>query len=248
MRNNRVLAIVNLIFYIIMVAVNYLANALPINDRTTGDISDSLPIIFEPAGYAFSIWSLIYILLGIWVIKQFFAKGEQKIAYLKVGFWFAGNAMLNSLWILAFHYEMFIITLILMAAILITLIVIYSKVKVPGKQPFLLRAPISIYMGWISVASIVNVFIFFYTQDIESFLGLSEFPWVLIMLAVGGVLALFVNMKEGDILYPLVFIWAYIAIIVKEADQQAVAYTALTIIVLLAARIVFFAIKNRWKN
>lgn len=233
------LSIVNVIGFIIVIAVNYLANALPLNGKTAGEISDSIPILFQPAGYAFSIWSLIYLLLGVWVLRQFFVGEEERVIYEKIGFWFFISCLLNSLWIFVFHYELFNVTLLVMLGLLVSLIIIYTKIQSAPAKKWLMRTPFSIYLGWISVATIVNVFIVFYTNGIDSFLGLDELAWTLIMLVIGGVLALWFMLKNHDIYYPLVFIWAYIAIYVNKEDIVSIRTTVLVIVAILAAAVLW---------
>lgn len=236
MKKLSVLALLNVVGYIVVVAVNYLANALPINGKTTGEISDSIPVLFTPAGYAFSIWGLIYTLTGIWVIRQFFVNEEEKRNYAKIGVWFFLTCLFNSLWIFAFHYELFSLTLLVMLALLISLIVVYTRIQHLPERKWLMRTPFSIYLGWISVATIVNFFIFFYTAGIESFLGLNELAWAVIMLIVGAVLAVWFTFKNDDVYYPLVFIWAYIAIYVMQ-DPAAIKRTVVVTVIVIAAAV-----------
>ncbi|MGD6817450.1 tryptophan-rich sensory protein [Metabacillus sp. 84] len=234
MKSFKVLAIVNVLAYIVMVGVNFLANALPINGQTTGEVSAGIPVLFEPAGYAFAIWSVIYILLAIWVVRAFFAPVAEKNVYREIGFYFAGNALLNALWIVLFHYELFNLTIFAMAGILGTLITIYSLIEKSGQTTFFLNVPISVYMGWISVASIVNVFIVFEANDISSFLGLGELAWTIIMLAVSALLGAYMIMGKNDLAYGLVFIWALVAIAVNQMSAApAVARTAAAAAILL---------------
>ena len=73
--------------YLAMVAVNFLANSLPINNRSTGEISDAYPNLFAPAGLAFSIWGLIYLLLGVFVLYQFTKDSQVRAGFLaKINF------------------------------------------------------------------------------------------------------------------------------------------------------------------
>ncbi len=104
----RILVVVNLLAFLAVVAVNALANALPINGRNTGEISRSLPNLFVPAGLTFSIWALIYLLLGIWSVWQLvtvFGNNSSGLEMVgRIGIWFLISSLANIAWILAWHY------------------------------------------------------------------------------------------------------------------------------------------------
>ncbi|MBS2968512.1 tryptophan-rich sensory protein [Metabacillus sp. KIGAM252] len=235
MRTFKTFAVINVLAYIVMVGINFLANAVPINGQTTGEVSAGVPVLFEPANYAFSIWGLIYLLLAVWVIRAFFVTAAEKLVYTAIGYLFAVNALLNALWIVLFHYELFNLTILVMFGILYTLIRIYSIIEKSGQTSLLLRVPISIYMGWISVAAIVNVFIFFKSNEISSFLGLGELGWTMIMLIVTALLGAYMILVKNDLAYGLVLIWAVIAIAVNQMTAApAVAKTAMVVWIFLA--------------
>ena len=146
----------NIIGYIFVVLINFLANYLPINGKRTGEISDSLPVLFTPAGYVFSIWLLIYVLLGIWVLRQIPNSRRNEPVY-NVSFpWFLLTCLFNGSWILVWHYELFTLSVIVMIALLLSLIILYTKIK-SVEHTWLDSAPFSIYLGWISVATITNI-------------------------------------------------------------------------------------------
>ncbi len=119
----RILVVVNLLAFLAVVAVNALANALPINGRNTGEISRSLPNLFVPAGLTFSIWALIYLLLGIWSVWQLvtvFGNNSSGIEMVgRIGIWFLISSLANIAWILAWHYGRYPLSLILMLVLLV---------------------------------------------------------------------------------------------------------------------------------
>ena len=117
----------NLLLFAAMIVTNYLANALPINNRTTGEISDSFPNLFVPAGITFSIWGLIYLLLIIYSIVQF--TGSNQTAISNIGWLFGVTCILNALWIVFWHYGKLPVSLLLMLGLLISLIYINILIK-----------------------------------------------------------------------------------------------------------------------
>ncbi|WP_368504851.1 TspO/MBR family protein [Alkalihalophilus sp. As8PL] len=229
---NRRLAIINALALVAVLIVNFLSNSLPINGQTAGEISDRLGVLFTPAGYVFSIWSLIYLLLIIWVGAQFFPKTKNNPVYEQVGYWFVISCILNIAWLLLFHYEFFNLTLIAMVGLLLSLIVIYLRIeKVTG--PSLFRTPFSVYLGWVSVATIVNVGIVLTVNEVSTF-GIAPEVWTALLLVVGAALAIWFMMYNRDLIYPLVFIWAFIGIAVERSEYPIIVYTAWAMVALIA--------------
>ncbi|MCM3151889.1 TspO/MBR family protein [Priestia megaterium] len=240
----RLYAVLNAIGLAITLLVNYLANAIPIGGKTTAEASAQVPTLFTPAGYAFAIWGVIYLLLTIWVIRQFFAREDQKEIYARIGIWFFLNCLLNSAWIFIFQNDYYKLSLLVMLFILGTLMIVYSIIQHSRMTTWFMRLPISLYLGWISVATIVNVFVVFQANGIQRLLGLNELAWTIIMLLVGAVLGIMFTLKNRDAVYPLVFIWAYIAIAVKQSGNQPIVMTVIISIVLLAIAIIVGLIKR----
>lgn len=240
---NRSLAFFNAAALIAVLIVNYLSNALPINGQTAGEISDRLNVMFTPAGYVFSIWGLIYLLLVIWVGAQFFPKTKNNPVYEKVGLWFVISCVFNVAWLLLFHYEFFNLTMVAMAALLISLIVIYIRMDgVKGPSKF--RIPFSVYLGWVSVATIVNVGIVLTVNNVSTF-GIAPEVWTAILLVVGTALAIWFMTYNNDVIYPMVFIWAFIGIAVERAEYPIIVYTAWAMVGLIAALIIVQFFKRR---
>lgn len=244
MANFRFYSILNAIGLVLVLIVNYLANALPIGGQTTGEVSDSVPTLFTPAGYAFAIWGLIYTLLIIWIIRQFIAREDQKEIYAKIGIWFFISCLLNSAWIFIFQYRYFTLALLVIVLFLVTLMIIYSIIQNSRMTTWFMRLPISIYIGWVSVATIVNVFVVFQANGIETLFGLGEQTWAIIMLVVGGIFGVLFTRKNRDIAYSLVFIWAFIAISVKQSAYSGIVTTVWVVVVILALNIIVQLIHN----
>lgn len=244
MNRFRLYAILNVIGLLTVLAVNYLANALPIGGQTTGEVSDKVFTLFTPAGYAFAIWGLIYFLLTVWVIRQFIVDDEQKEIYRKIGVWFFINAILNSLWVIVFQYECFNVSIFIMLGILLTLIIIYKIIQHLPHATWFMRFPFSVYIGWISVATIVNVFVIFEANGIEQLFGLNEQMWAIIMLIVGAILGVVFTLTQHDIAYSLVFIWAFIAIMVEQSGFPAIVTASKVAVVLLVVGIVIEVIRR----
>jgi hypothetical protein len=217
-------SILVLIVLIVMVAVNAMANILPINNLSTGEISDAYPNLFAPAGLTFAIWGLIYLLLAAFTVFQFFQpKTEEAARRLKfVQLFFVISSLANAAWIFCWHYLLLPASLALMLVILISLIAInhrLAKEKLAANEWLFLRLPFSIYFGWITVATVANVTVLLVDLDWNRF-GLNEPFWTIIILIVATIIALAVIGKNRDWAYGAVVVWAYAGILIKHLEAD----------------------------
>jgi hypothetical protein len=212
---NKIRAYLNIIAFAAVILVNFLAESLPLNGNTTGELSDKYNVLITPSGYVFSIWGLIYLLLGLWVIYQALPKQMNKAVFRRIGYWFVLSCIFNCLWIFVWHYEKLELSLLVMIGLLASLIIIYYKINNNGEYRSFIRIPFSIYLGWVSVATIVNASVVLKYNGWEGF-GLSDVTWTIIMLLIGTLLAMYFSLKNNDILYPLVFVWAYFGIGIRH--------------------------------
>ncbi|HSI66725.1 MAG TPA: tryptophan-rich sensory protein [Planococcus sp. (in: firmicutes)] len=206
------------IAFIAVVVMNVLANTLPINGQNTGEISNRLTVLFTPAGYVFSIWSVIYILLGIWIVGFWIRLKQGESPSFKVTLFFLLNAVFNISWLLLWHYEFFAWSVAAMLAYLLSLIGLYLQYDDSERKVFE-RLPISVHMGWISVATIANIsYVLVYYN--WSGWGLSDQLWTIIMLTIATALALHIRFHHSDIPYAAVFVWAFIGIAVNNGMNE----------------------------
>jgi hypothetical protein len=226
----QLIQILNLIAVIATVAVNSLANIIPFNGQTTGEVSDAIPTLFTPAGYVFSIWSVIYLGLFAFALYQALPSKRDEEFLDRIGYWFVASSVFNMIWIVLWHYEQFVLTLILMLGLLISLIAIYVRLgvgrrKVSAGERWLVHLPFSIYLGWISVATIANVTTVLVTAGWGGW-GISPEIWAVLVILVGGALGIAMALTRRDWAYPLVIVWAFIGIVVARPDVLPVAIAA----------------------
>jgi hypothetical protein len=227
--------IITAVLFLLMVLVNALANTLPINGVQTGEVSDSFPNLFAPAGITFAIWGLIYLLLAGYSLYQIglFQKKDSVLngeLVRKIGILFSVSSLANILWIFAWHYYKIPLTMVLMIIILVCLIMINletRKYNLSLRDKFFVRLPFSIYFGWITVATIANVTTLLVSIGWDGF-GISEPVWTVIIIVVGLAIAVLTIIRNKDIAYGLVIIWAYIGILIKHTAETgfAGAYTS----------------------
>lgn len=213
--------------FVVMIVVNALANIIRFNGMTTGEVSDSYPNLFAPAGLTFSIWGVIYILLGGYVLYQFgyFSKKEStfsKDLIEKIGILFTISSIANTAWIFVWHYRAIGISLALMAVILVCLIIInimVGKAELITREKIFIRLPFSIYFGWIVMATIANVTVFLVSIGWDRF-GLPEMFWTILVLIVGLFIAGLTMFKNQNLGFGIVVIWAYIGILIRHTSPS----------------------------
>lgn len=215
------------IAFLIMVIINGLGNLLPLNDMSTGQISDAYPNLFAPAGVTFAIWSVIYSLLACYTLYQFglFQKknseSDPKLMNSVAGY-FIVSSLANAAWIFAWHFQNIILSMMLMTVILKCLISINNEIKkyqLTNKEKFFIRLPFSIYFGWITIATIANAIVLMVSLGWNGF-GISESTWAIIIITVGMLIGGTRMLKDKDIAYGLVLIWAYLGIFFKHVSAS----------------------------
>jgi hypothetical protein len=223
------MAVLNVIGYLGTVIVNALAVILPLNNKTTAQLSDQYPNLFVPSGLTFSIWGIIYILLAILVIYQVIVtvrKDDAGLsAFRKLGYLFILSSIFNMGWIFAWQYEIVPLSLVIMLLLLGCLITIYLRLNIGSKgasnrESYLVHLPFSIYLGWISIATIANVTALLVSIHWNQF-GLSAQFWAVIVIIVGIGLALLMLIRRQDIFYCLVVDWAILGILLKRLNDSS---------------------------
>ncbi|HAU98769.1 MAG: hypothetical protein UX04_C0002G0059 [Microgenomates group bacterium GW2011_GWF2_45_18] len=240
--------------YLAMIWVNYLANALPINNRSTGAISDAYPNLFAPAGITFSIWGLIYFLLAGYVIFQFTTRGQQKEKLIaKINPLFIATSLINMLWIFAWHYDYIGVSVILMSAFLVLLIKIADTLRtesMTAQEKLFISTPFFVYFGWITVATIANITVFLVSTGWTGF-GIADYIWTSAVLLVGTLIGILRLRKDKQIAYGLVFLWAYLGILLKHTTAGGFdgkyPSVIVTVIACLVSQLVFI-LRLRSKN
>ena len=212
--------IVMALFYIAMVIVNALSNTLPINGQTASEISNKIDVLFTPAGYVFSIWSFIYFLLAGWLLILFLHHKKTPFTNKRLATLFCISCALNISWLFAFHYEFFILSVFIMIGLLLTIILIYLSYPI-GDKRIGGRLPFSIYLGWISVATIANISYTLKYYDVS--LGINEVSGTIILLVIAACIAITGRYISDDPFFATVFVWAIIGIAVKNTEPNLVA-------------------------
>lgn len=249
--NPKLLQFLNIVTLVLVLVMNTLATALPLNNITTEEISDALPSFFTPAGYTFAIWGLIYTaLIGFGIYQALPSQRSRPFLY-KIGFWFVLSSLANSAWIVAWHYGYYVVSVGLMLVLLGSLIIIYNRLNIGKPDPslttadkLLYQAPFSLYLGWITVATIANI------ASVAGYLGWNGFgiagpTWAIIMIFVAVIVAGLLLFNRRNAAYAGVLIWALFGIrAARLVDAPEVGVAAVIAAVLIAG----LAILGYWRT
>jgi benzodiazapine receptor len=251
--NSALLKWSNIVAFAATVIVNGLAGSTTLlGGVNTAEISNANPTLITPAGYVFAIWGIIYVLLGMFAIFQALPSQKEKEYKKKIGWLFVLSSVLNIVWLFLWQYEILSVSVVLMFLLLATLIAIYLRLNI-GKSTVSLRekmaihVPFSVYLGWITIASIANVSVFLVSENWDG-LGINPETWATLIIIVALAITVLVLATRRDIAYGLVIVWALIGIGVNQSGNQSIVTLteASAIIVLLALAAVLLL--NRLKS
>jgi len=231
MSKDSVRQVVNLLAVIGTITMNGLANALPLNGQLTGEISDRFRVFFVPAGYVFSIWGLIYVGLLAFAVFQALPSQRQNAGLRRIGYLPCLSGVANVAWLFFWHYNLFGWTLVAMLLLLASLLAIYLRLGIgqtPGVgagEQWAVRVPFSIYLGWITVATLANVTDVLSLTTWDGF-GIGPETWAVILLVLATLVALAIAATRRDTAYILVLTWAFAGIGVAQAGVPLVSTAA----------------------
>ncbi|MBS10450.1 MAG: tryptophan-rich sensory protein [Gemmatimonadetes bacterium] len=237
----------NVVAFGLVILVNWQANALPIGGQTTGDVSAKYSSLFTPADYTFSIWGLIYLSLAGFVIFQALPNQRQDGLLAGIDRAFVLNCCANIAWIYAWHHDQLVLSLVVMAVILRSLLKIYRTILSARElRPvsWIVRLPFSLYTAWITLATIANISV------VQTAMGWDEaflngFQWAYLKLAISGLIATLALIRGSDVVFALVISWAALGIASKQAGVEEVAGAASLLAILIFLIAVWKAVRLR---
>ena len=216
-----------LISFLLMIAVNALANILPLNGLTTGDAANRYPNLFTPAPITFAIWGVIYLALTFYVVFQLLPGKAQtdrarQTVLEKIGKLFIFSSIMNAAWIFTWHYQLIPLSMVVMVLILVSLMRIGWLLREPHCSPaeeVALRIPFGLYFGWITVATIANAAVLLVSLGWDGF-GIAQPVWMAIIVAVGAVIAAVTMYTVRSVAYGLATLWAFAGILNRHLSVQ----------------------------
>ncbi|MEO9003206.1 MAG: hypothetical protein ABI288_00640 [Ginsengibacter sp.] len=252
----KLLQISNGVAIVSTIIINYLSNTGVFNGKNVSDVSHRYQNYFTPAGYAFSIWGLIYIGLLAFVIysgRGLFKRVEDDWPVLSIGWWFVISCIANCCWIIAWLYEYTGLSVLIMVIMLISLIKIILNTRmelddIPLKKIAFVWWPFCFYSGWISVALIADAAAWLTKIQWDGF-GISQIAWTIIMIVVAGLLNLLMIWKRNMREFALVGVWALVAIAVANWNgTTSIVYTSIGVAAILFINISIHGYQNRKTN
>jgi benzodiazapine receptor len=247
---SRILNWCNILTYVTMVIVNGLAGSTTLlGGKFTSEISDANPTLITPAGYVFGIWGIIYILLGVFVIYQVLPRGRTAKFHEQIGWLFAASSVVNILWLFAWQYEYLLVSVILMFLLLGGLILIYLRLdigrsKVGWEERLAVHLPFSVYLGWITIATIANVSVYLVSIGWEGF-GIGPETWAALILVIATAVAALVMITRRDIAYALVIVWAFVGIAVNQESSPTVVTLTMAGVAVVAVALALSILRAR---
>ena len=249
MSKDSVRQLANVLSVGLALVVNILASTLPLNGQNTGEISDRLPTFFTPAGYIFSIWFIIFVGWIAFAVYQALPAQKENPRLRRLGYVFALSGVFNAAWLFCWHYNQLALSVVVMLVLLGLLIASYLRLDV-GKTPargvekWSVDVPMSIYLGWISVATVANISGWLYSIQWDGF-GISPQVWAVIMIVVASLLGALMTVLRRDSGYVFVLAWAFAGIGVKQAAAPLVANTAWAAAILMLGLAIFSIVQRR---
>jgi len=247
----KTLPIANALALIVTIIINYLSNTGLFNGNTMGSVSEAYDNLFTPAGYAFSIWGLIYLgLLGFVVFtgRSLFSGKEEVPELRQIGWWFVASCVANSLWVFAWLYDHTGLSVLLMIVLLGSLLKIIVNTRMeldyhPFKKYLFVFWPFALYAGWVSIALVANISAWLTSINWSGW-GLPEVSWTVVMICMAGVINIFMVLKRNLREYALVGIWGLLAVAASN-DSTVIIYSCYGVSLLILGSIVLNGLRNR---
>lgn len=207
------------------VLVNWLANLLRFGGETTGSVSGAHPTLVTPAGYAFSIWSLIYVGLFAFSARALRDPGLDRHRRRRIFWAYLGSSLLNASWIVVWHLGMVTLSAGVIAALLASVVMIYKaldehRTGAPLRQRLAILVPISLYAAWLSVATVINIAIAVRANGLGG-MWVSSATWATVLLVVVTGLTLAVALPRRDVVWLGVAAWALTAVGVARLGESS---------------------------
>ncbi len=258
-RKPSIYQIVNILAILITIVINAIVEAIPLNGVTSKDVSDYFTSLFTPPGYVFSIWSVIYTLLIVFMIYQALPS-QRDASYLRpTAIFFVIGGVINDSWLILFHYAyanpgLYAVTPILIGLFLVLMLYTYTKleigkVNVPIKQKIAVHLPISVYAGWVSVAVIANI-----ASVLNAiFPGIpvaTQEIWTALVIIVSLAITMLMLVIRRDAVFGLVVVWATVGISTAQNAIPIIYFSAIgtALIIVIAILLLPIITKKGYSN
>ncbi len=223
------LQLANIGAFIVTLVINFFSQSasafgLELFPNTVAELGESRAIFFLPAGYVFAIWGIIYLGMAAFIVYQGRPSQRENPLIARVGWWFVLSCVGNSVWLILFLNNQVVASTAAILLLFVSLLAIYLRVgigrtAVNSTVRWSVHIPFSIYLGWVSVATVANIAAALYVSgSVTSFAGITADVWAVILMLIATGLALAMLFTRNDIAYALVIVWAVLGIYVRPFD------------------------------
>jgi translocator protein len=248
--SNSLAQIAVIVAFVFTLVMNTLAVTLPLFGRSTKEISDSFPSFFTPAGYVFSIWSVLYLTQLVFTVYQALPTQANNPRIRAVRYPFVAACLFNGVWIIAWHGLVIPLSMVLMLGLLGSLIFAYNRLEI-GLKPdlsatdrWLVRLPFSLYLGWITVATVANAVSLLLNLNWNGF-GISGAVWAAVLVLIAASFGVAFSLSRHDVGYNMVLLWAFGGIYVAQSTSSVIISSLVVAVLLILAAIVFSRLPGR---
>jgi len=247
MTKDTIRQIIIVIATLVTIALNIFSGL--ITGKSVAAISNRFPVPVTPAGWAFSVWGIIYTGLIAFAIYQALPSQSTNPRLQRIGYWYVLSCAANVAWLFLWVNEQITLSLVAMVVLLLSLITLYlradmNRTNITRVERWCVNIPFGIYMGWITVATIVNVTVVLFNLGWTGS-GISPETWTMLLLVIGTVITLSVGITRVDIAYIATVVWAYSAILVKNIPMPMISITAGVMIAILLLAIVLIVVRRK---
>ncbi len=241
----------NCLFFLAVIVLNILAQALPLGGASTGELSTRYSTLLTPAGYAFMIWNVIYVLVGCSIVYLYRRRNSLEQWMRSFTLWFIPSCLFNMGWLLLWHHEYLVLSFIAMILLLVSLAGLYRLTRQIERptlgEIWFLRLPFALYTGWIIAAVLVNLQVTLQYSGL--FPELQETATAVVLLIIGVIAVVLIGSWTRDGALPLPIAWGYAAIAVKHSEERIVLFTSgLAASILLVFALALFFIRSRERD
>ncbi len=248
--NITMLSVANAVAYVIMIAVNALAGSTDlIGGQQTAAISNANPTLVTPAGFTFAIWGLIYLLLAIFIVYQLAMRPRLRSSYDRIGGLFVLSSALNVLWLFTWQYEALVASVVIMLLLLGSLIAIYvrlgiGKEKVGTTERLAVHLSFSVYLGWITVATVANISAMLVSIGWDGF-GIAPEIWAIVVLSLVVIITVVNAFDRRDVAYGAVIVWALAGIAINQSGNPTIVTASIIAAVAVVAAFALSLLRSR---
>ena len=248
--NITMLSVANAVAYVIMIAVNALAGSTDlIGGQQTAAISNANPSLVTPVGFTFAIWGLIYLLLAVFIVYQMAVRPRLRSPYERIGVLFVVSSALNVLWLFAWQYEALLASVVILLLLLGSLSAIYvrlgvGKEKVTTTERLAVHLPFSVYLGWITVATVANISAMLVSIEWDGF-GIAPEIWAIVVLSLVVIITAVNAFDRRDVAYGAVIVWALAGIAINQSGNPTIVTASIIAAVAVVAAFALSLLRSR---